>query len=225
VGLSESEEADSISRSLERLGADFDEPNVDINDACIFTPKTWLTPGFSVTNLTPKLLLQAGVETLLDFVDDDVPFKLVKDESSRSTSPSESLICLPYSMETNDFSLVLTRHLSPREYAAALESHILQLAKESRESNSPQVVCLGMHTFVAGTPASVYELDKVLSRLKSQGNIKWATAKEITECVRKGDAEITPSQELATVPSVKTHAAKAQVRNKLSTLMNFIGLG
>lgn len=169
------EESDIISRSLERLGV-FD----------VEGPKTWLTPGFSVTSLTPKLLSEAGVETLLDFVDDDVPFKLVGDEAT-----SEPLTCLPYSMETNDFSLVLTRNLSPREYAAALESHISQLAEESRDSETPTVVCLGMHTFVAGTPAHVYELNKVLGRLKTQGNIKWASAQEVTHIIKKGEA-ITP---------------------------------
>lgn len=195
VGLSEVEEAYAISSSLEQIGYEFQGAE----------PKTWLTPGFSVTNLTPKLLSEAGVETLLDFVDDDVPFKLVKEDTPGSASPSEPIVCLPYSMETNDFSLILTRNLSPREYAAALESHISQLAKESRESGTPTVVCLGMHTFVAGTPASVNELDKMLSRLKSQGNIKWATAQEVTERVRKGDVEeaeeVPPQQCPDKVPS------------------------
>ncbi|KAL9186068.1 hypothetical protein ACHAXT_005306 [Thalassiosira profunda] len=182
AGLTEAEEASKISASLDRLGAAFQCDG----------PKTWLTPGFSVTNSTPKLLAEAGVETLLDFVDDDVPFNLTR-EGPNAVSPSDPLICLPYSMETNDFSLVLTRHLSPREYAAALESHIRQLAKEARDSGSPRVVCLGMHTFVAGGPASVYELDKVLERLKSDDGIKWATAREATESVRRSEA---PSPEL-----------------------------
>ncbi|KAL7551791.1 hypothetical protein ACHAWF_014982 [Thalassiosira exigua] len=176
AGLSKTEEASVISSSLETLGVELhgDEP------------KTWLTPGFSVTESTPSLLLEAGVETLLDFVDDDVPFKLVKEECLGQASQSDSLVCLPYSMETNDFSLVLERHLSPREYASALESHISQLAKESNESGTPRVVCLGMHTFVAGTPASVHELDKMFGRLKSRGSIAWATAQEVAKCVREG---------------------------------------
>lgn len=229
AGLSETEEVDSISTSLERLGVAFQAGD---------GPKTWLTPGFSVTNSTPRLLAEAGVDTLLDFVDDDVPFKLVKEEeSSASASRSKSLVCLPYSMETNDFSLVLTRHLSPREYAAALESHISQLAKESAQSGTPTVVCLGMHTFVAGTPASVNELDKVFSRLKGDDNVHWATAQDVTDCVHKGDAilpdpdetdirrcspdepdetDSPPSQEVDGLPSTTPpHSAPAQISNSL----------
>ncbi|KAL3804465.1 hypothetical protein HJC23_002504 [Cyclotella cryptica] len=151
---------------------------------------TWLTPGFSVTNSTSKLLLEAGVTTLLDFVDDDEPFRLTNEDQASD----QSMVCLPYSMETNDFSLILTRNLSPREYAAAVESHILELAKESRESGSPTVVCLGMHTFVAGTPAVVHELDKMLARLSHASNISWATAEQVSNAVNdKTFGEATPT--------------------------------
>ncbi|KAL7466977.1 hypothetical protein ACHAXS_007244 [Conticribra weissflogii] len=148
-------------------------------------PKTWLSPGFSVSTSTSEILLNAGVENILDFVDDDVPFKLTHDNGDgESDELPHSVLCLPYSMETNDFSLVLTRHLSPKDYAAALESHIEQLAKDSRESGEPTVVCLGLHTFVSGTPAAVNELGKMLSRLQNVSNIVWATAQEVSVCVK-----------------------------------------
>lgn len=199
--MTETEEAGTISRSLERLGAAFQDDE----------PKTWLTPGFSVTNSTPKLLSEAGVETLLDFVDDDVPFRLEREDSG-SSAERRPLVCLPYSMETNDFSLVLTRHLSPREYAAALESHVLQLARESRESGTPRVVCLGMHTFVAGAPAAAYELDKMLGRIESYGNIRWATAREVTERVRNGDPEKPLLQHHGTTPSAEGNTVRITVK-------------
>ena len=190
AGLVELDEFISIMDVLNELGKEF----YGEDD----TPKTWLTPGFSVTNATPKLLAEAGVETLLDFVDDDVPYILMNEEHEESTANDprrtvKQIVCLPYSMETNDFSLVLTRNLSPREYAATLESHISQLAEESRESGKSTVVCLGMHTFVAGTPASVYELNKVLGRLKSNRNVVWSTAQEVTRMV-KSEVAYTPPE-------------------------------
>ena len=193
AGLATTEEASSISNCIERLGVAFGGDK----------PKTWLTPGFSVSKSTPKLLSNAGLETLLDFVDDDVPFTLVHGNAEVTSDEAEqlasSIVCLPYSMETNDFSLVLSRHLSPREYAFALESHILQLAQESRESGIPTVVCLGMHTFVSGTPAAVNELDKMLSRLKCESNITWATSQDLSICVRKGEKDLIPSQNLVSM--------------------------
>ena len=148
-----------------------------------------------------------GVETLLDFVDDDVPFQLIRrrvggggeGNTVDTQEQQQSIICIPYSMETTDFSLVLTRNLSPREYAAATKVifYNWQRTKESSESGIPSVGCVGMHTFVAGTSAAANELDNVLNRLKLQQNIDWATACEVTESIQEGDGNNGPSEAVA----------------------------
>jgi len=138
-------------------------------------PVTWLTPGFSVTERTPEIAAAAGIQAFLDFVDDDVPYDLVHESGRR-------MLCLPYGMETNDFSLVLTKHHDPRQYAQALEDHVRQLAKEPGDE---KVVCLGMHTFVAGTPARVLALEEAFGRLKKVPGVRFATAAEVQAAVRK----------------------------------------
>jgi len=52
----------------------------DLQQSLGTRPTTWLTPGFSVTERTPGIAAQAGIKTLLDFVDDDVPFHLAHEE-------------------------------------------------------------------------------------------------------------------------------------------------
>lgn len=141
-------------------------------------PISWLTPGFSVTVNTPEILASTGIEALLDFVDDEVPYEITNEETGTKT------LCIPYSMETNDFSLVLGRQLSPREYAGTIESHIEQLADEAVESGTPKVVCIGMHTFVAGSPGYARELGKVLGNLRKSENIRFATAEAIVGAVK-----------------------------------------
>mmetsp|Transcript_44815 Transcript_44815/g.129632 ORF Transcript_44815/g.129632 Transcript_44815/m.129632 type:complete len:510 (-) Transcript_44815:147-1676(-) len=138
-------------------------------------PVTWLTPGFSVTERTPEIAAAAGIKAFLDFVDDDVPYDLLHAGSNRR------LLCLPYGMETNDFSLVLTKHHDPRQYAQALEDHVRQLAKEPGE----KVVCLGMHTFVAGTPARALALSEALGRLKELPGVRFATAAQVHDMIQK----------------------------------------
>jgi len=139
-------------------------------------PATWLTPGFSVTERTPELAAAAGIKNFMDFVDDDVPYELVHSESGNR------LLCLPYCMETNDFSLVLTKGFDQRQYAQAIEDHVRQLAKEPGEE---KVVCLGMHTFVAGTPARVHALSESLARLKSCPGVRFATAAQVSSMIAK----------------------------------------
>mmetsp|Transcript_110228 Transcript_110228/g.235380 ORF Transcript_110228/g.235380 Transcript_110228/m.235380 type:complete len:513 (-) Transcript_110228:145-1683(-) len=138
-------------------------------------PATWLTPQFSVTGTTPELAAAAGVRVFLDFVDDDVPYDIVHESGKR-------MLCLPYCMETNDFSLVLTKQHDPRQYAQAVEDHVRQLASEPGEE---KVVCLGMHTFVAGTPARVLALSEAFGRLKSCPGVRFATAAQVYDAVKK----------------------------------------
>jgi len=140
-------------------------------------PRTWLTPQFSVTERTPEIAAASGVHVLLDFVDDDVPYDLVHRPTGRR------MLCVPYCMETNDFSLVLTKNLDPRQYAQAIEDHVRQLATEPGDA---KVVCLGMHTFVAGTPARTLALSEMFGRLKECPGVAFATAAQVHDLVRKG---------------------------------------
>ena len=88
-------------------------------------------------------------------------------------------------METNDFSLVLGRHLSPHDYAKSIESHIEQLADEAKESGNPKLVCIGLHTFVAGQPGYARELGKALERLQSYSghHVRFATVEDVVKSI------------------------------------------
>eukprot|EP00440_Ansanella_granifera_P019156 gb/GFBE01020810.1/.p1 GENE.gb/GFBE01020810.1/~~gb/GFBE01020810.1/.p1 ORF type:complete len:505 (+),score=122.23 gb/GFBE01020810.1/:1-1515(+) len=171
-GINNSSGAAKMTRNEEE--AYFKKTLDDLEAALGARPKTWLTPGFSVTERTPEIAAAAGIESFLDFVDDDVPYHLAHEGGKRT-------LCLPYCMETNDFSLVLTKHLDHRQYAQAIEDHVRQLAKEDGE----KVVCLGMHTFVAGTPARVLALSEALGRLKALPGVRFATAAQVHEAVQK----------------------------------------
>ena len=171
-GLNNSSGAAKLSRGEEE--AYFKQTLDDLQQSLGARPKTWLTPGFSVTERTPEIAVQSGIEAFLDFVDDDVPYYLSHEGGKRT-------LCLPYCMETNDFSCVLTKHFDGRQYAQAIEDHVRQLAKEEGE----KVVCLGMHTFVAGTPARVLALTEALGRLRQLPGVCFATAAQVYAAVQK----------------------------------------
>lgn len=139
-------------------------------------PTSWLTPGFSVTERTAEIAANAGISCYMDFVDDDVAYDIVHEDGKR-------MLCLPYCMETNDFSLVLTKLHDARQYAQALEDHMLQLISETAMGS--KVVCLGMHTFVAGTPARVHALHPMLIRLQLSGKVEFVTAAQLAKKVRR----------------------------------------
>ena len=171
-GLNNSSGAAKLSRTEEE--AYFKQTLDDLQQSLGTRPRTWLTPGFSVTERTPEIAVQSGIEAFLDFVDDDVPYYLSHEGGKRT-------LCLPYCMETNDFSCVLTKHFDGRQYAQAIEDHVCQLAKEEGE----KVVCLGMHTFVAGAPARVLALTEALGRLQQVPGVCFATAAQVCAAVQK----------------------------------------
>eukprot|EP00933_Yihiella_yeosuensis_P074518 TRINITY_DN83475_c0_g1_i1.p1 TRINITY_DN83475_c0_g1~~TRINITY_DN83475_c0_g1_i1.p1 ORF type:complete len:510 (+),score=102.21 TRINITY_DN83475_c0_g1_i1:114-1643(+) len=171
-GINNSSGAAKMDRTQEE--AYFKKTLDDLQASLGSRPTSWLTPGFSVTERTPELAAKAGIQSFLDFVDDEVPYHIVHEDGGRT-------LCIPYCMETNDFSLVLTKHYDGRQYAQAIEDHVTQLAKEDGE----KVVCLGMHTFVAGTPARVLALTEALARLKKLPGVRFATAAEVVSGVQK----------------------------------------
>ena len=148
----------------------------DLEGSLSTRPSTWLTPGFSVTERTASIAAMSGIKAFLDFVDDDVPFDIV------DTETGARMLCLPYSMETNDFSLVQTKNMDARQYAQTLEDHVRQLASEPGEG---KVVCLGMHTFVAGTPARTLALGESLERMQKLPGVQFASAAQVQALVRK----------------------------------------
>jgi peptidoglycan/xylan/chitin deacetylase (PgdA/CDA1 family) len=164
-GMDRSAEKNVFSTSLSRLEAAFGS-----------RPRTWLTPGFSVTSSTAERAARAGVKVLLDFTDDDVPYELVHE------ADQVRILCLPYSLETNDVSLVLSLHHSPESYARAVEEHVLQLADEP---GATKVVLLGMHTFLAGAPARARTLKQALRRLKAASGVKFATTAEVYRMIKQ----------------------------------------
>mmetsp|Transcript_47353 Transcript_47353/g.124977 ORF Transcript_47353/g.124977 Transcript_47353/m.124977 type:complete len:505 (+) Transcript_47353:85-1599(+) len=163
----------SLSRAEEE--AAFAKVLKDLEGSTGERPVTWLTPQFSVTGRTPGIAASSGLKVLMDFVDDEVPFDITHESGAK-------ILCLPYCMETNDFSLVLTKNMDGRQYAQALEDHVRQLASEPGEG---RVVCLGMHTFVAGTPGRTLALSEALGRLAKCPGVKFATASEIHAAIRK----------------------------------------
>lgn len=174
---------------------------------------TWLTPGFKGSIFTAEAARIAGVRALLDYCDDDYPYFYSPERMQRccscceidqndcrrtvATSPSENeeIVCIPYSMETNDFSLVLEMKHDHQQYASSLVDHVRQLVIEAEMDDGydddkagggrggrDRVVCLGLHTFVAGQPARVKALGDAFGKLLEEfgeERIHFATAKEV----------------------------------------------
>jgi peptidoglycan/xylan/chitin deacetylase (PgdA/CDA1 family) len=159
-GMGEDDEREIIRTSIET-----------IEQAVGERPKGWLGPALQETFNTPDLLAEAGIKYLCDWCCDDQPFAMkVK---------TGSLISVPYTVELNDFNILLLRNMSPQEYFEQLRDHFDVLYEEGLAQ--PRVMCLGLHPFIIGQPSRIRWLEQTIAHISSHANVWMATAWEIAE--------------------------------------------
>ena len=108
----------------------------------------------------------------LDATNDDLVYKL-----KSSNHNDKELIILPYSMETNDISLCMCQGYTGEQYAQTLVDYIEQLSSEVKSET--KVVCLGLHTFIVGTPAKSLHLKKALQKIKQTARVSFFNCEQL----------------------------------------------
>ena len=105
-------------------------------------PAGWLGPGLGETADTPELLVDHGVEYVLDWVNDDQPYDLV---TSRGR-----LASVPYSNELNDIGVyVRLGHPGP-SMLERVRDHLATLLAD--EPDTARVMPIAVHPYVLGQP-------------------------------------------------------------------------
>ena len=67
-------------------------------------PRGWLGPGLTETFQTPTLLAELGLRYVLDWTNDDQPYRL----------NVPGVLSVPYSVELNDLNVFISRGMSGR---------------------------------------------------------------------------------------------------------------
>jgi allantoinase len=78
-------------------------------------PAGWLSPGLSESTRTPGLLAEAGFTYTADWVNDDQPFRLKVNDGR--------LIAVPYSVDVNDETVIVSNTRSAWDFAQAGKDH------------------------------------------------------------------------------------------------------
>ena len=139
-------------------------------------PRGWLGPGLSDTFQTPALLAELGLRYLLDWTNDDQPYRLNVPE----------LLSVPYSVELDDLGLFLFRNASGPEFVQVVKDQFAQLYADAEHSG--RVMALALHPFVTGQAFRHRYLDQALAYLAAQPGIWLATSDEIAEHYRRATA-------------------------------------
>jgi peptidoglycan/xylan/chitin deacetylase (PgdA/CDA1 family) len=129
-------------------------------------PRGWMGPGLTETFNTPALLAELGLSYLLDWTNDDQPYRL--------TVPG--MISVPYSVELNDL-LLFGKGVTGPEFVQIVKDQYEQLHADS--GTSGRVLALALHPFVTGQPFRHKYLDQALEYLAAQPDIWLTTSDEI----------------------------------------------
>jgi allantoinase len=133
-------------------------------------PKGWLGSGLQETWNTLDYLEGAGVEYVLDWTNDDQPYRM--------TLPSgKTLLSVPYSQELNDKPAFEKHNFTADEFATMICRQFDVLWQEGAESG--RVMAIALHPYITGVPHRIGALDKALDYICRHEGVWRATGLEI----------------------------------------------
>ncbi|GLW11457.1 polysaccharide deacetylase [Microtetraspora sp. NBRC 13810] len=142
-----------------------------IADATGRRPRGWMGPGLTETFHTPSLLAELGLGYVLDWTNDDQPYRL----------NVPGMISVPYSVELNDL-LLFGKGTTGPEFVQIVRDQYEQLSADAEHGG--RVMALALHPFVIGQPFRHKYLDQALEYLASRPDVWLTTSDEIAEHYR-----------------------------------------
>ncbi|MEU5884747.1 polysaccharide deacetylase family protein [Spirillospora sp. NPDC047279] len=132
-------------------------------------PRGWLGPALTETFQTPRLLAELGLGYVLDWTNDDQPYRL----------KVPGMLSVPYTVELNDLGIFTMHGRSGADFVQMFKDQFDQLYADSADSG--RVMALALHPFVIGQPHRHKYLDQALGYVADHPGVWLTTSDEIAE--------------------------------------------
>ena len=132
------------------------------------TPKGWLGQDSGETPRTPELLAAAGYGYLLDWANDEQPYRMA--------TPAGGLIAVPNPWELDDTQLFWLRRADTWRYPELVGDALETLLAEG--ATAGRVLGLSIHPWLFGMAHRIRYLDEALARVMPVTGVWHATAGE-----------------------------------------------
>jgi allantoinase len=136
----------------------------------------WLGPEYSESYRTPGLLGGAGVDYVLDWPNDEQPYRMNVSDGQ--------LVSLPLLLELDDVFAHWNRRVPIWTWADMVTDAFDQLCVDG--AKNPRVMGLNLHPWLIGQPFRVGFLEQVLEHICSSADVHVATAGEIVDLYLQG---------------------------------------
>ncbi|MFE7131068.1 polysaccharide deacetylase family protein [Streptomyces sp. NPDC057638] len=131
-------------------------------------PRGWMGPALTETLNTPEILAGLGLEYVLDWTNDDQPYRL----------NVPGMLSVPYSVELNDIGLFVSKGMTGPEFVQIVKDQLDRLYADATPE-SGRVMALALHPFVIGQPFRSRYLDEALDYVVSHPGVWLTTSDEI----------------------------------------------
>jgi hypothetical protein len=160
-GLPEEEERALIAASLDAL-----------EQASGTRPRGWMSIARSQSFNTARLLVEAGVDYMCDWVNDDLPY--------RFATPAGALVNVPINHELSDRQVITVQQNSADSYAGQMRDAYALLAGEATQHGG-RMLALNVTPYVMGLPYRIGALEKLLAWLAEQPGAAFHTTGQIAD--------------------------------------------
>jgi allantoinase len=132
-------------------------------------PRGWMGPALTETAHTPELLAELGLQYVLDWTNDDQPYRL----------NVPGMLSVPYSVELNDLGIFELKGFTGAEFLQMFVDHLDQLVADG--ATAGRVMALALHPFVIGQPSRHAYLDRALEYAATHPEVWVTTSDDIAD--------------------------------------------
>ena len=139
------------------------------------TPAGWLGPEYGESDRTPRLLAEAGMHYVCDWVNDEQPYPM--------TTPGGNLFALPLMVELDDSVALWDRRVTVGRYRDMLKEAFDTLYLDG--SQTGRLMAINLHPWIIGQPFRIGYLDDALAHMMRRSGVWGATGSEIIDWYQK----------------------------------------
>lgn len=135
-------------------------------------PRGWLSIARSQSFATPRLLAEAGLDYMCDWVNDELPYAM--------TTEAGGIVNLPLNHELSDRQIINVQQQSVDSYAQQMRDAYGWLATEA-EAHGGRMLPLHLTPYIMGLPYRIDAFEALVRWLAEQPGAWFATGSEILD--------------------------------------------
>ena len=159
-GLAEEDERALIAASLDAL-----------QKVAGIRPQGWLSIARSQSFNTPRLLVEAGVRYMCDWVNDELPYRF-------HTSAGD-MVNVPVNHELSDRQIVTVQQHSADSYVEQIQDAYRLLAEEAARFGGGRLLPLNITPYILGLPYRIGAFERLLAWLAERPDAAFHTTGEV----------------------------------------------